>query len=179
MQKVVTNSNLNSPLKLFFFSPILTKKNLLLKIYCENIMVEFLNQDFLFFILFFILSFHSPPHTCPLSPFFYFFFSSKTFQQHHLLFSSAKRERQRQRERRKTRGSMFTMPSEIEVHHALPRPPSHRCSSSSPPSSWIRSACSLLFFFFLFFFFFSYLLVLIQLYFIRIGICFVFYVWIM
>ena len=72
MWKVVTSSNLNSSLKLFFFSPILTKKNLLLKIYCENIMVEFLNYHFfsflpfyhsyVSFLLFFSLDF-SPPHT--------------------------------------------------------------------------------------------------------------------
>ena len=43
MWKVVINSNLNSPLKLFFFSPILTNNNLLLKIYCENIVVKFLD----------------------------------------------------------------------------------------------------------------------------------------
>ena len=43
MWKVVTSSNLNSSLKLFFFSPILTNNNLLFKIYCKNIVVEFLN----------------------------------------------------------------------------------------------------------------------------------------
>ena len=43
MWKVVTNSNLNSSLKLFFYLPILTNNNLLLKIYCENIVVAFLN----------------------------------------------------------------------------------------------------------------------------------------
>ena len=43
MQKVVTSSNLNPPLKLVFYSPILTNKNLLLKIYCENIVVVFFN----------------------------------------------------------------------------------------------------------------------------------------
>ena len=37
MWKVITSSNLNSQLKLFFYSPILTNNNLLLKIYCENI----------------------------------------------------------------------------------------------------------------------------------------------
>ena len=47
MQKVVTNSNLNPPLKLFFYSPILVNNNLLLKIYCENIVVAFLNGHFL------------------------------------------------------------------------------------------------------------------------------------
>ena len=43
MWKVVTSSNLNSLLKLFFYSSILTNNNLLLKIYCENIVVAFLN----------------------------------------------------------------------------------------------------------------------------------------
>ena len=58
MWKVVTSSNLNPLLKLFFYSPILTNNNQLLKIYCENIVVTFLN--FLFFILFLLslISFH-------------------------------------------------------------------------------------------------------------------------
>ena len=43
MWKVVTSSNLNPSLKLFFYSPILTNNNLLLKFYCENIVVAFLN----------------------------------------------------------------------------------------------------------------------------------------
>ena len=43
MWNVVTSSNLNPPLKLFFYWPILTNNNLLLKIYCENITVAFLN----------------------------------------------------------------------------------------------------------------------------------------
>ena len=58
MWKVVTSFNLNPLLKLFFYSPILAnnnlllspqkkKKNLLLKVYCENIMVVFLNCHFL------------------------------------------------------------------------------------------------------------------------------------
>ena len=66
MWKVITSSNLNSPLKLFFYSPILTNNNLLLKIYCENIMVTFLNYNFLFIILFLLSqpSFH---------PYFFFF----------------------------------------------------------------------------------------------------------
>ena len=90
MWKVVTSSHLNPPLKLFFYSPILTNNNLLLKIYCENIVVTFLNYDFLFFILFLLslISFHPYVflfffffflvflfHTrCPISipPFFYF-----------------------------------------------------------------------------------------------------------
>ena len=60
MWKFVTSSNLNSLLKLFFYSLILTNNTLLLKIYCENIMVIFLNQDFLCFILFLLslISFH-------------------------------------------------------------------------------------------------------------------------
>ena len=53
MWKVVTSSNLNPSLKLFFYSLILANNNLLLKVYCENIVVTFLNCHFLFFILFF------------------------------------------------------------------------------------------------------------------------------
>ena len=43
MWKIVISFNLNSPLKLFFYLPILTNNNLLLKIYYENIVVAFLN----------------------------------------------------------------------------------------------------------------------------------------
>ena len=46
MWKVVTSSNLNSPLKLYFYLPILANNNMLLKIYCENIVAEFLNCHF-------------------------------------------------------------------------------------------------------------------------------------
>ena len=96
MQKVVTGFNLNLLLKLFFYSLILTNNNLLLKIYCENIVVTFLNQNFLFFILFLISFISFRPyvfffllvfllHTrCPISipPFFLFSFSphSRMFQ---------------------------------------------------------------------------------------------------
>ena len=52
--KVVTSFNVNPPLKLFFYSLILANNNLLLKIYCENIVIAFLNCHFLFFILFFL-----------------------------------------------------------------------------------------------------------------------------
>ena len=52
MWKVVINYNLNPPLKLFFYSQILANNNLLLKIYCENIVVTFLNCNF-FFIYYF------------------------------------------------------------------------------------------------------------------------------
>ena len=60
MWKIVTSSNLNPLLKLFFYSPILTNNNMLLKIYCENIIVTFLKYDILFFILFLfsLFSFH-------------------------------------------------------------------------------------------------------------------------
>ena len=108
MWKVVTSSNLNPPLKLFFYSPILINNNLLLKIYYENI-VKILWQYFSirnFFIIFlptisfsstfpFIFSFScfSPPHKC-LAPFFLFSFSSH--QEHSsisLLHIREKRER--------------------------------------------------------------------------------------
>ena len=62
MWKVVTSSNLNPLLKLFFYSPILTNNNLLFKIYCENIIVTFLNYDFLFFILFLFSIFSLQPY---------------------------------------------------------------------------------------------------------------------
>ena len=87
---------------LFFYSLILTNSNLLLKIYCENIVVTFIDCDFLFcflsflvslrfffffflfyiifpnlitsirFFFFFLLAF-SPPHTYPSSLFFLLF----------------------------------------------------------------------------------------------------------
>ena len=58
MWKVIISSNLNPPLKLFFYSPVLANNNLLLKIYCENIVIGFLNCHFLFFILFFLYFIH-------------------------------------------------------------------------------------------------------------------------
>ena len=115
MWKVVTRSNLNPPLKLFFYSPILTNNNLLLKIYCENIVIVSFNQDFLFFILSFFLSFHFHPYTfhffflflvfllhtsvqCPLlslSPLLLFSFSPQEHSSKHIYFTS---ERERERE---------------------------------------------------------------------------------
>ena len=95
MWKVVISSNLNPPLKLFFYLPILTNNNLLFKIYCENIVIVFFNQDFLFFILFFFLSFHFHPYTCL---FFLFLFSFSCFSPPHkylaplLLFSFSPQE---------------------------------------------------------------------------------------
>ena len=95
--KVVISFNLNLPLKLFFYSSILANNNLLLKIYCENIVVTFLNCHFLFFILFFsshhlssisssfffsfFLLVFFPPHTYP-TPFLYLpsFSFSSSFQ---------------------------------------------------------------------------------------------------
>ena len=74
MWKVVTSSNLNSLFKLFFYLPISTNNNLLLKIYCENIIIMFLNFDFLFLILFSFLSLVFFFH--PYLFFFSCFFSS-------------------------------------------------------------------------------------------------------
>ena len=84
MWKIVTSSNLNLPLKLYFYSPILANNNILLKIYCENIVVAFLNCIFPFFLsiihiipfLFFFSLDFSPPHTYThyLHPLLFFFF---------------------------------------------------------------------------------------------------------
>ena len=57
MKSYYTSSNLNLLLKLFFYSPILANNNLLLKIYCENIVVTFLNCHFFFFLFFSFLNF--------------------------------------------------------------------------------------------------------------------------
>ena len=46
---------MNPPLKLFFYLPILTNNNLTLKIYCENIVVEFLRT---FYNLYYFSFFH-------------------------------------------------------------------------------------------------------------------------
>ena len=56
--------------KIIFFSQILTNNNLSLKIYCENIVIAFLNFNFSFFILFFpyFFTFFSS-----IFPFFFFF----------------------------------------------------------------------------------------------------------
>ena len=99
MWKVVTSSTLNSSLKLFFYSPILTNNNLLLKIYCENIVViflkifhslyyfSFLNLHFIHtfffsFSFFFFLVFLLHTLSLSLSPFFYLLClpHSRTFQ---------------------------------------------------------------------------------------------------
>ena len=97
MWKVITSSNLNSPLKLFFYSPILTNNNLSLKIYCENIVATFLKIFYslyyfsflslhfihtFFFSIFFFLFFSSTCCPLSLSPFFYLLClpHSSTFQ---------------------------------------------------------------------------------------------------
>ena len=62
MWKVVTSFNLNLLLKLSFYSPILTDNNLLLKIYCYNIVkilwLHFSIKIFYFLYYFSFLSFH-------------------------------------------------------------------------------------------------------------------------
>ena len=67
--------------KIIFSSPILANNNLPLKIYCENIVIAFLNFNFLFFILFFpsffssiFLSSFFLLHTRTLTLFFFSFF---------------------------------------------------------------------------------------------------------
>ena len=188
MWKIITSFNLNPPLKLFFYSPILTNNNLLLKIYCENIVVVFFNQDFLFFILFFFLSFHFNPYTFHFffSFFFFLFFSSTQVSSVHsylyppffyFLFhlknipATTFTLHQRERERvccssaapspMEIKVAKRTKSVEISIHHAaLPHLPTHRRSSSSPLPGYVKLACS-----FFFFSFFSYLLVQIQLYF--------------
>ena len=122
MWKVVTSSNLNPPLKLFFYSPILTNNNLLLKIYCKNI-VKILCQYFsirIFYFLFYFSSFHFSfiqTHFFSFFSFFFFLFfssiqvsSTPSFififspQEHssisHLLHIK-ERERERERKERK------------------------------------------------------------------------------
>ena len=70
MWKVVTSSNLNPLLKLFFYSPILTNNNLLLKIYCENIIVISQIGFFILYIISLFSLFISPICFC----FFFLFF---------------------------------------------------------------------------------------------------------
>ena len=157
MWKVVTSFNLNLSLKLFFYSPILTNNNLLLKIYCEKYygsifqlgffifyivflpFISFSSTFHFFFSFFFFLFFSSTQVSSP--PYFIFFFTSRTFQ--HLTFVSHERERERERERGLGLHRIST---------AARRPPHHQAGSDQ----------IVLFFSFSFF---SYLLVLIQFYF--------------
>ena len=109
MWKVVTSFNLNLSLKLFFYSPILTNNNLLLKIYCKKYYDSIFQLGFFIFYIVFLpfISFSSTFHfffsfffflffssTQVSSPPFIFFFTSRTFQR----FTS-ERERERERDR--------------------------------------------------------------------------------
>ena len=188
MWKVVTSSYLNSPLKLFCYLSILTNNNLLLKIYCKNI-VKILWQYFsimiffYFFILFFFLSFHFHPFTFHFffsffffllfsstqvsnPPSFIFFFTSRTFQQH-ICYTSEKRERER--------GPLVRCPiaggdrgRRKDKVVGDRRSPCGTTMSAAPsplvllPTTRLGQLGVLFLFFF---FFFSYFLVLIQLYF--------------
>ena len=91
MWKVITSSNLNPQLKLYFYSPILANNNILLKIYCENIVITKLYFSFVsfnrpyvsffFFFFFFSLDF-PPPHMYTLISTLSFFFSTFLFPLH-------------------------------------------------------------------------------------------------
>ena len=186
MWKIVISSNLNPLLKLYFYSPILTNNNMLLKIYCENIVVEFLNCHFFFFYILFFLSFFlsiihtfffsswffSTTHVYPYIPFLSLFFLHFPLSRTSLSLSFS------------ISLSTFFFPTHYLAFSvirngergrerkirwvrwlcfaAAARLPPHYRLSSSPPPGWVRSACS---FFSFLFSFFSYLLVLIQLYF--------------
>ena len=107
MWKVIISSNLNPPLKLYFYLPILANNNMLLKIYCENIVVEFLNCYFFFFsfflssisffsflsfFFFFSLHFSAPhlyTHISPSSPFIFLYFPLDSRTSLSLSFSSS------------------------------------------------------------------------------------------
>ena len=177
MWKIVISFNLNPPLKLFFYLPILTNNNLLLKIYYENIVVAFLNQDFFFFILFFLsfISFSSirliffyscfsPPHTCPvsylLSPTLLLFSFSPSFKNilasSHSL-SSSSLSLSYLLDFRTFTSSLYDkkrkkrgIERKKKIDGSL-----CRCSSSSPTQSrWVRWLLSFFFFFFFFLNFF-------------------------
>ena len=85
-----------------------------------------------------------------------------------------KRKRRRKRRKKKKKKKKEKQQQRMKRSLALPHPPSHRHSSSSPPPDWVKSACSSFSFFSFFFhiclFWFNFI--------VRIGFCFVFYVWI-
>ena len=161
MWKVVTSSNLNPPLKLFFYSPILTNNNLLLKIYCGNIVIVFFNQDFLFFILFFFLPFNFHPHFISFFLFSFFFFLSSTQDTQHpfFLFSFSPLKNipdfpvlhitERERERDRLGPPPHASPPLLQplLQHL------HCRSSSSPPIGLGQIGLFFFSFFFSFFFF--------------------------
>ena len=146
MWKVVTSFNLNLSLKLFFYSPILTNNNLLLKIYCEKYygsifqlgffifyivflpFISFSSTFHFFFSFFFFLFFSSTQVSSP--PSFIFFFTSRTFQ--HLTFASHEREGERESRWRwrSSKGqsrwrSTFTMQHYHVCCPTAARPPPH------------------------------------------------------
>ena len=184
----------NLLLKLFFYSPILANNNLLLKIYCENIMVTFLNCHFLFFILFFLSFIHTfffllffLHYTCiptPISilPFFSTSFSYTWFQNPSLSLSNSFffylipkhplalfviRNKERGRER-KNRREILLAPPLIEGH----RPAENRRSlcqatpSAPPPLVFLPNAAQMgQMTYVLFFFFFFFFFLLLLLWF--------------
>ena len=149
MWKVVTSSNLNPPLKLFFYSPILINNNLLPKIYCENIVAIFFNQDFFLyyfssnhfifihvpFHFFFFLFLVFLLHTSVQPPSFYFLFHLIKNIPASLLHIKEKRER-----------------GEIGLSSFSC---SSRCSSAAPASPPSLGQIGLFFLFFFFFFIFA------------------------
>ena len=156
MWKVVTSSNLNPPLKLFFYSLILTNNNLLLKIYCENI-VKILWQYFsirIFYFLYYFSSFHFIfIHISFFFSFFFFFFfsffsSTQDTQPPFFLFSfSPQQHSSASHQRERERG--------LGLHRMHLHRRSNHCSNIStaarhPPhqSAWVRSTRSFFFFFF-------------------------------
>ena len=130
--KVVTSSNLNSPLKLFFFSQILTNNNMLFKIYCE-ILWKYccrISQLGFFFSLYYFLFFHFILlHTRVLYPPSFISFSPQETSSN-IIHSSHHKERERERER-----DWLGPPLLLSISTAARRPPH-------------QSACS--FFFFIF-----------------------------
>ena len=152
MWKVVTSSNLNPPLKLFFYLQILTNNNLLLKIYCENI-VKILRQYFhsfihmfpFFFLLFFLHHTRIPIYLI-LSFFFFFFFSTFHFQNLPLYFfiqlspfllfffsfSTIIFKHTQIRMERKEKSPLL-------YHTATAAPPPHRCCSTTHTSLFFFS----------------------------------------
>ena len=187
MWKVVTSSNLKPSLKLYFYSQVLINNNLLLKIYCENIVVAFFNQDFLFFTLFFLsfISFSSIRfisfflvfllHThvqCPISippPLLLFSFSplfKNIPASSHSLFSlSSSLSLSLSLDSRTFTSSLCDKKRKkrgIKRKNKRDGSFCHRSSSSPSQSKWVRWLLSSVFFFiFFFFFFFTFLLLLL------------------
>ena len=140
---------MNPLIKLFFYLPIWTNNNLLLKICYKNIAVKFL----FFFLLFHFHSYESFPFLfpffllvsllhmstvqCPIStPFFYFPFLLKNVP-------DIREERERE-EKGQSRWIYRSPKGQSRCSTTTSAP--HCRSSSSPPPGWVRSA---------FFFFFS------------------------